>query len=238
MGTCRQAHQPTAQTIPWLWSPAPSCHHPWLLNGGKAPQPGMRQDAKGLRTIPAAQFPPCLFYLQQAALSWFRLLTWRQVTCTWLTDVPRLVRNCGLQNICKTLCSSWGSSQSPAALEQLGAHQVTSGLQSKEALPAPGGELWPPSGHACRQLKGMIVLKAFLIIPHNTVTPQKASGKLWQDCCTHVRCRGALSFYSQEWFAPCSHISELFIDFMRTADFSLKHKYFQVLKDMHLKIKK
>lgn len=125
----------------------------------------------GLRTIPVAQLPPCLFYLQQAALSWFRVLTWRQVMCTWLTDVPRLAGNCGLQNICKTLCSCWGSSRSPAALEQPGAHQGTSGLGSEEALPAPGGELWPPSGHACRQLKGMTVLKAFLIIPHNTVIP-------------------------------------------------------------------
>lgn len=54
----------------------------------------------------------------------------------------------------------------------------------------------------------------------------------------HVRCMGALSFHPEAWFAPCSHINELFIDFLRTADFCLKHKYFQALKHRYLKIKK
>lgn len=139
MAKCRQAHPPTAQPMPWLCSPAPSWHHPWLLGGGKAPSQAGCQG--GLRAAPVAQLPLCLSYLQQAALSWFRALTGRAVMCTWLTDVPGSVRNGGLQNICKTLCSSWGC---PAALEQLGAHQGTTGLQSEElCLPQEGSSDHP-----------------------------------------------------------------------------------------------
>lgn len=41
----------------------------------------------------------------------------------WLTDVPGLFRNCGLPNICKSQCSSWGSSRSPAAAGSSPRHQ-------------------------------------------------------------------------------------------------------------------
>lgn len=128
-----------------------------------------------------AWFTSCLFYFAAGCSE----LVWGGDTeasdmYMWLTAAPTLVGNCGLQNGCKTLCSSWVSSLQPccgaAALEQLKVHQATTGLRSEEALRAPEVGSNHPSGHARRLLKGMTVLKAFLIIHRNIVIPHKASG--------------------------------------------------------------
>lgn len=129
-------------------------------------------------------FYSCLFYFQLGALSSSRVLTRRQET---RHDWQMCQDYLGTVASQTSVRASAPPGEAAEALQQLGAHQGTSVLQSEEALPAPGGQLWPPSGHACRQLKGMTALKAFLIIPHNCCNSTKKpvdGGWLWQEGCT------------------------------------------------------
>ena len=106
-----------------------------------------QQEIRTIHTV--AWFASCLFYFAEGCseLVWGGDMEASDMHM-WLTAVPRLVGNCGLQHGCKTLCSSWVSSLQPccsaAALEQLKAHQATAGLGSQEALHARGGGLQPP----------------------------------------------------------------------------------------------
>lgn len=136
------------------------------------------------------------------------------------------VRHCAPPGDALLPWSSWELSKAPlGSSEELCLPQEGSS-DHPQAMPAGSWKEWqcwgfsPHPSQFCNSTKSQWIAVAGLL---NSA---------------HVRSTRAPSSYPQAWFASCSHINELFIDFLKTADFSLKHKYFQVLKDMHLKIKK